>query len=707
MTCMTDHRWPRASKPTEAFPLRATVSVLIAAAVLVSNASSAKPPYTVAFNYPDPGTATNMEYVAMEQPMRFYTQKITLRFAAGADLAKVKVSVLPLFNGYDWAVSSRWDDNNLSGLQMRDALASYNCKATWYVNDPYASPEFTANSARLLEGGNSFGGHTLTHPMISYVNRNQMFREVALARARWEAVSDSCVLSHAFSFEEHRNDLEGDHVQKDITRTLFRAGYFSIANGYHHKRFKTDMILCPFMPIDGLEIDDFAQEALRDPYYKQEHPLLTYAMHVWYTTPEAWTKFESQLARYTGNPDWWYCNQNQYAAYRFQYRHSRLTQQTAGRRTLNLTLKRPELLDLNDAVPISLLVEGPHARLVESISCPTADCEVRGLGTDRVIVNVAHDRTKALPRKIGLIENRDNQPQGATTKRDADFPHIAAWLCFEKGSLRLTIANEGAAELSDLSIVFRMPLAFKDGVKRFRVDRIPAHSTRNITCKPKAATDDYKYTGGKTLFLAQVDFRCEAAPARLYATCETDLGRRDFSYPQNGFLRSAAIPVGSATLEQLVQTALAQAGKQASLDAPWTLPNGTQLTWHKKTDNEVQGLPLLDAEVIKLRDGASADKWLCTEPIHYVLQSTIHSEKAQPVGFLCDTNGIRAIILNNENVTHGTAQLRKGDNSIALIWSAYPEHRYRRENGGCYFRLVSPATSRRLETVRFSSASGK
>lgn len=679
------------------------VFALICVAMLACGISSAKTPYSVAYNHPAAGSETNAEHLRMEQPFRQYTQKLVLRFRGTPDPSELKISILPLYNGHEWAVSSRWDDNNLDGLKMRDALARYNCKATWYLNDPHASPEFTSANSRLLEGGHSIGGHSLTHPMLSYVNRNQMFREVALSRARWEAVSDSCVMSYAFSFEEHRNDLEGDRVQKDITRNLYRAGYYSIANGYHHRRFKTDMILCPFMPIDGLEIDGFVEEAMNDPYYKKEFPLLTYAMHVWYITPEAWAKFEAQLARYTGKANWWYCNQNQYAAYRFQYRHSQLTQRTADQRTLNLTLKRPELLDLNDSVPISLLVEGPHAKLVESISCPKADCEVRGLGTDRVIVNVAHDRIKALPRKIGLIENRDNQPEASPAKRDADFPQIATWLSFENNSLHLTIANEGAADLGDLSIVFRMPLAFKDGVKRYRVDRIPAHSTKTITYKPKPANADYKYTAGKTLFLAQMDFRADGAPVRLYATCEADLGHPDLSYPQNGFLRSAAIPAGSTSLEALIRTAQEEAGKHDSLHEPWKLPDGTSLSWHHKTDNEVRGQPFLDVEVIKIKDGANVEKWACPEPVYYVLQGTILANKAQPVGFICDTNSIRAVILNNENVTHSAARLRKGHNSIALIWGHNPADRFRRENAGCFLRLVAPGTGKRLETVRFDN----
>ena len=46
--------------------------------------------------------------------------------------------------------------------------------------------------------------------------------------------------------------------------------------------------------------------ALASDSFKQQHPNLTYSMHVWYRTPEAWAKFEGQLDKYGHNTpnDW-------------------------------------------------------------------------------------------------------------------------------------------------------------------------------------------------------------------------------------------------------------------------------------------------------------------------------------------------------------------------------------------------------------------
>ena len=480
-------------------------------------------------------------HVPFEVAAEKYEQQFVATFKNEDTAKKASIDMEPLYNGYIWAISSRWDDNNKSDLKMRDVLEKHGHKATWYLNSP---GDFISTGIELLKGGNSIGGHSLSHPFITYVNRNRMFEEIAGIRAEWEAAADVLVVSYAFSFCDFRIPNEAGGVHADITRALNRAGFYNIANGWYHDQLQTDMILSPIMPWDGKDIDEFAEAALKSETFGRKHPNLSYSMHTWYNTPQAWARFEDQLDKYANNPNWWYCNQNQYAAYRYQYLHSKLYPPQRDGNTIKLRIKRPKLLDLNNPVPLTFRIKAVLPEDVISVKCQTADCVLSERKTDGFVFHLYHDRKRALPGKIGIIRNKNNRAAITDADQGADFPGLRALLSFHNQQLHVIIDNRSKVPLKNIRVTYRLPLAWKQGVIYQRIKDIRPGTKREEKLTARLLHKGYKYNAGISYFLAQIDFILAGLPGRLYTTCHVRNDVTDRSYPQGGFLKLGPVYEG-------------------------------------------------------------------------------------------------------------------------------------------------------------------
>jgi hypothetical protein len=642
------------------------------------------------FRVLDPEQVQEPARIRWECPVATYTQELEIEFRSEQDARNASLAMLPLYDGCEWAISSRWDDNNTKGdLELHQVLLEHGHRGTWYLNQTDA--RLTAEVAnKLLEGGNSIGGHSLSHPFLTYVNRNRVFEEVAGIRADREASTDTHIVSYAFSFCDFRNSVEGDAVHIDIARALERAGYYNIANHRFHDALQTDMTISPIMPSDGQDIDDFAEAALKGEWFQDQHPNLSYSMHAWYSTPEAWAKFGRHLDQYGHNPNWWYCNQNQYAAYRYQYQLSKLDPPVREGNTLRLRLQRPVLLDVNDPTPLTFELRGVPKDAVSAVRCATADCPPSLRESESYRFHLAQDRDQALPHRIGLIHNRENRGELSEGDVDPDFPKLRALLHVRDGALHLSIENGGAEPLSGLRVTYRLPLAWRDGVVRRELPDIGAGERSDGSLSLTRATDDYKHNSGRSFFLAQIDFVKGGEPGRLYAACHVENRKRDASYPQGGFFRLGPIPDAEFDPE-----AVAGGVRAGRLPSGWPLKDGQRLEW--VLDDDPLQPPYLDVEVMR-----TTGRWRSQTdaPFYYLLHSTVHSRRQQAVGLLCVRGSVVGALLNGADAFDAPAQLKQGANELVLIYRAQ-NRAFGAEHAGCFLRLVKPGTQERLTDIRF------
>lgn len=641
------------------------------------------------FRVVDPDRVHQPKPVEFEFPMETYTQELQIVFETSEAAQKASVAMTPLYNGYSWAVSCRWDDNNTAGLHMRDVMSAHGYRGTWYLNA--SRPGFGADIGRkLLVDGNSIGGHSMTHPFLTFANRNRQFWEVLGVRMLWEAAVDRPVCTYSFSFCDFRSRLEGDAGHRDIAEALRRAGYYHVANGWFSGALETDLELSPILPSDGAPIDDAAARFLNDPAHRRKHPNMSFSMHVWYATPEAWTRFEEQLDTYGGRPNWWYCNQNEYAAYRWQCRRTALGDPVRRGKELTVEIERPVVHELNDAVPLTLAVGDVEPEKVISMECRTADVEIAGAGEGPMLVNLHHDRVQRLPAAIGLIENSDNHGELRDEDVSDDFPEIGGLLHFRQGGLHLTLDNRGHQLLEDVNVIYRLPLAWKEGVIRRHVGSIRGQF-RDVV-QPTLARADYKYTSGTSFYAAQVDFIRAGQAGRLHLSCHVPNRQRDASYPQGGFLVLGPIPEGQFTAAEA--KAAIRAAQHLQHPAAFSGEPGRQ--WRPESPG---ARDFLDVEIIE-----TAGRWDNRGGVkeYYLLRSALYSDSEQAAGFLYDASAVDSIFVNGEQASGEGVRLRQGENELVLIVvRGAADKRFSAQNAGCFLRVVRPGTRGRLTNIRF------
>ena len=620
----------------------------------------------------------------------FYEQTVEIEFGDAASAQQAKVTALPLFNGHEWAVSSRWDDNNLDDLKMRQVLERHGYRGNFYINgpgrgfhgNPYgltAAGQGSDIHKQLLPGGNAIGAHSWTHPMLAHCSRNRIFEEAMRCRAHLESVADAPVCSYAFSFCNFTNSLDGPGVHLDIADVLTRCGFHHVANARFARGLDLSLPVSWLLPSDGKPIDATFARLLRNTHAQAGSPNISFDMHVWYRTPEAWRRFEAQLSKYGRNPKWWYCNQNEYAAYRHQFLLTRMRPQRHGR-TLRVVMARPCLRDLNHAVPLTLEVTGP----ARAVRAGRAACDVVERSDTATRFHLGHDPSQRLPAKFGWIRNDDNRSEPNDSDRDEDFPALSGLLHKQGNALRLVLRNGARSALTNVRITYRQPLAWNDGVVVRHVGEIAEGQYRD-SLPMTLARPDYKYRSHVSFHAAQVDFDCNGRAGRLYLTCRAPGLAPDPSYPHQGFLRLGPIPENEFDL--------ARAATLAKGAGTWVLASGKELTW---TRVDPARSASLDVEVIY-----TTGSWRPRGPNAgvYLLRSTVKSPDAREVAVHYPGHAVPAVFVNGERVEKPTVPLRAGGNRLLLACRC--RDGFSPANAGVFLRLTRPKGRDRLTDLEF------
>jgi len=651
--------------------------------------------------------------------MDYYTQTITVEFANDGAARAARIEILPLYHGYQWAILTRWDDNILTDLKMREVLQKYGYRGTFNLNgtdfDYYgpsygliAAGDYASLGRELLPGRNSIGGHTLTHPFLTAQCRNEIFHQIMGVRADRENSTDSPINAFAVPFLDWSNKMEGDAVHRDIAEILRRSGYYHVEETEFNRldngtEFKRPFSVSNLLPPDGAPINDAFHKFLADKSLQRREPNICFDMHVWYTTDSAWARFENQLERYGHNPEWWYCNQNEYAAYRYQYLHSRVDQAVSGR-VVTLKLVRPILMDLNNDIPLTFAIKGvPSAKVVQVIcsrSLVKALPETHGeYGFD-----LYHSESQGLPKAIGYVRNDDNHKTLMAKDTTQSLPGLAALLSASGDTLTFKVKNNSGKDSRNARIAYRLPLEWKPGVVKGFIPDIASGSEwqGTIMMDPDTTHGSFKYTSGTSYYIGQLDFKSSESWNRLYASCEVPEANYDHSYPRDGFHLLGPVTADLQSVEKLAATI---AGRKV---VPRRVKiRGGELEWRRINTTETS---VLDPEVIYTHGEPRS-----YHREYYLLLTELFSDRAQRLGFLENHGQILEVFLNGTQIYDKKLPLRKGNNDLLIVTYAGEKGSPAQAGGGTFsakdygtfFRLVEPHGNHRVTSVRYSPESVK
>lgn len=369
-----------------------------------------------------------------------------------------------------------------------------------------------------------------------------MFSETMGCRIVWETALDRPGVSYAYSFVDLRPEPEGDEVLKRTLDTLERVGFYHVSEYVSFfDGINLAHELSPILPPENRPVEEFERAvewAYNDPVLTEKHPMVCNSMHASFGTPlleYGYDVLESRFARLQALEDVWHCNQNQYAAYRRQYRVAR---NNAGRplgETVECKIVRPKLHALNDRTPLTLIVMGVETADVVGADCETAPIDASEAKREgRVLYHVYHDTRQRLPSAIACITNPENVPEAVHADETGDFSGLAGSLCVANDRLILVLRNTSPDALQLQRLAWRAPIGWEVEAVPSRQETVPVNGRLELSARLRPRGDRLLRIG-RGLFVAELDFRLGGRAGRLFLTAECDQEAVDQSYPLNGF----------------------------------------------------------------------------------------------------------------------------------------------------------------------------
>lgn len=485
--------------------------------------------------------------------MRSYLQTVKLRYATEAEAEKAELRPMALPNWYRIAFSGRWDDNSLNHYRTHAAMTDHRIKGTFYLTNPgrvrRLGPEFCR---KLLEKGCSLGIHTLSHPFLPTLNPNEQFYEIMHLRAIREPDSDSMFSTMVYPYCRFGSNFEPEIIL-DLGRAMRNTGVIGAptvrynkqeqAFGYPAGTLAESFLLRPGDRDPNPEIfHKQLSSALKNSSALEKNPCISISMHSWHTA-EGLKTLRKLLQEVADCPDWWYCNQNEYAAYRFEFHQTKVTKKVEGNVAV-YTIERYEPATLGAAPALWFSLSGVKPQAVEGAVLKAA--------AGRLALEVPHDSAYRLPETISLLKE-----DGSFDK----FPYLAGSIGKTGETIAVKLENRGDVPVTRLVLTLRCCAAYTPGVQvRKPVELAPGKSIET-KFQLGAMRSELRYRLGKPYFVVEADFlrdgkACRAfLPLRLEADssirCIGTTARAFGPLPESCDLSKISLPGGAIDLPEL------------------------------------------------------------------------------------------------------------------------------------------------------------
>ncbi len=442
-----------------------------------------------------------------------YQQQITFDCASEQDAANLSLAPLPLPRSAKLAFSARWDDSTPAHFRTHGVMTRNGIKGTFYLNG-WTNPKFSGAGycSKLLGGGCSIGAHTKTHPSLPSINANEQFYEIMSVRVKLENDSNSPVSTMVLPFCRYGNSSDRQ-IQRDLGQAMMNSGFIGAPEPYYGKYEKIvgypqgtlaeSLLITPGdRSVSAEKYNNTVQKylgATGDLAKKlARNPSMSVGIHSWHN--QAGLKTLDELLHGSANePNWWYCNQNEYAAYRFEANNCKVTKTSKGTRAVfTVTRFTPE--SLGARVDFWLAISG--CQKLPTLVGPA------GAKLDSGMLQLPHAAEQKIPEVIAAAG-----ADGTTEK----LPSLKC-IFTVNDSIKpsVTLENTGESALSDVIVTLRSGPGFAPGVIVQRVSYIaPGDSFQGSWVLRHK--DEVRYNVGRPYCVAQFDFNLDGKRCRLYA----------------------------------------------------------------------------------------------------------------------------------------------------------------------------------------------
>lgn len=441
-----------------------------------------------------------------ENPMEFreYRQEFTIAFESAVHAESAALSLQPLPAEYELAYSSRWDDSNDKHLKTHAIMMAHAIRGTFFLTD-WGNAQIMK---QLLEGGCSIGLHTISHPVLPALNSYEHFHQYMENRICLETVSQSPVNSQVLPFCNWW--APEPMVPQSIGWAMRATGVISAPDvmfpnreremGYPENCLAQSRFIAPGDLNPDLErFDREMKAALADKRNLSLQPSISMAMHSWHT-PEGLVNLDKAYASVANNPKWWYCNQNDFGAYRYEALNCRIATRRDDNK-LHVSISRMEPFELGANVPLWIAVEN---------ATPTA-IDGAGASLHGSRIELPHDRAHRLPSVYGRTDSRGESAQIPFAKMTLRHPAANEWTAQFNTSDGLPVEN--------LTFTFRFPAAWDRPTLRQDAGTTGAIA---VSAWQKGRKDGMYYRYGRPYYAVQADFVRNDVRYRLYAELRED-----------------------------------------------------------------------------------------------------------------------------------------------------------------------------------------
>lgn len=425
-----------------------------------------------------------------------YTQSVSLEFASKKEAQAAELVPRGLPANYDLAFSSRWDDGPMSHLNTFKIMKKYGAKGNFYINRDLNGDISVLR--HIVSDGCLVGAHTVHHYPMRRLAANVHFYEYMANRIAAEVRTQTPVNTQTSPYGNITGDLpEGT---QSIGRALMAAGIIGSPDSSspeHLKLLGYPENSCAFMYriVPGDRVPDLQKlETTLANYLKMKElkkdPAISMSTHSWHTK-KGLPLLDECYKRLTSHKNWWNCNQNEYAAYRYEALNTTVTKKVTGK-SVTFTIQRFEPFELGANVPLYFDIKGAKALASSSGS----------LENDGTQLKMEHGKTNTLPSKYGY--------------KKLDGVELSLSLRENDGTLTATVSGENSAKVTDITFTFRKAPKYDKLVERVSVRQIKNGTV--IAVDPgKISRNSYHYTVGKPYFAVQMDYFLDGRRCRLYA----------------------------------------------------------------------------------------------------------------------------------------------------------------------------------------------
>ena len=462
-------------------------------------------------------------------PLPLYKQTVTVQFASPADAQAAYIRPVPIYHGYLYAMSGRFDDTDFGTVLSCEGLGAGGVNSTAFVNGLYfqgmesKQPPSKEQWARVIEAGSSIGNHSWHHGMSPATNEyddagtpipdgvfdfsypkappGRHFLDVLHPRAFYEAMLDTLVMSAA--------GPGNGYGTVNQYKNWINAGHYAFS--YLKLQY----------PSSNVVWEEYDQGVILD-----EEKLMVRAREATHAqarvNPNTYKTMAEEIVEYADNMCW-QTTWNDYGAYRYQYYHSPVIKTSVDGNEAIFEIYRPERIDLNNDTPLTWEIVGVSSGSVSSVGVASGSCHrvelIAGPNSDRYAFDLFHASSqKQLPGKIGFIGQYGDgvyRTDDFIQKEDADFPGITASFVITNGSACLTVTNSTAYHLENVVVTYRFPYGYEPETARVRLSGvIPAGS--DFSCAPLTVTVSAEESAGDWIAGIQVDFTQNGEEGRLH-----------------------------------------------------------------------------------------------------------------------------------------------------------------------------------------------